>query len=123
MEPGWSDSSALVTIKLLHTLIWFFFVCCIVALPVLGMRRRFRWAAAVGTIVTIECVIVALNDFRCPLTNVAARYTTGRAPNFDIYLPVWLAANNQRIFGTLFAAGALFVLWKWAWSRRQSTRN
>ena len=34
----------LTTIKLLHTLIWAFLATSIVALPVLGVLRRFRWA-------------------------------------------------------------------------------
>lgn len=75
--------------------------------------RRFRWAAALAIIVLIECLILASNRFRCPLTELASHYTEDRAPNFDIFLPVWLARNNQNIFGTLFVAGGLFVLWKW----------
>jgi hypothetical protein len=65
-----------------------------------------------------ECGVLALNRGRCPLTDVAAQYTDDRAPNFDIYLPVWLARYNKHIFGTLFAAGELFVLWRW--SRRNA---
>ena len=43
---------------------------------------------------------------RCPLTDLAARYTDDRRANFDIYLPLWLAANNKRIFGSVFVARA-----------------
>ena len=39
-----------------------------------------------------------------------ARYTDDRRPNFDIYLPSWLARYNKQIFGSLFAAGILLVL-------------
>ena len=35
--------------------------------------------------------------WRCPLTDVAARYTTDRAENFDIHLPLWLAKYNKII--------------------------
>lgn len=83
------------------------------ALPVAAQLRRFRWAAALTAIVLIECAILAANHFRCPLTDVAARYTSDRAANFDIYLPLWLAAHNQFIFGALFIAGALFALYRW----------
>ena len=112
--------SILARIKILHTAIWFFFAGCIVALPVLGMLRRFRWAVALATIVLLECVVLALNHFRCPLTDLAARYTQNRAENFDILLPVWLARHNQIIFGTLFVAGGLFVLCRWLSSRRRT---
>ncbi|MFI5091835.1 MAG: hypothetical protein WCE50_08040 [Candidatus Acidiferrum sp.] len=83
------------------------------AIPVTAQLRRFRWAVALTAMVLIECAVLAANHFRCPLTSLAARYTSNRAANFDIYLPLWLAAHNQSIFGTLFAAGALFVLYRW----------
>lgn len=108
----------LICIKLAHTAIWFFFVACIVAIPVTAIRRRFRWAAGLTALVLVECVVLAANRFRCPLTDLAAHYTSDRAANFDIYLPLWLAANNQSIFGTLFFASALFALWQWLSSRR-----
>ncbi len=61
-----------------------------------------------------ECLVLGLNRGRCPLTDVAARYTDDRADNFDIYLPLWLARYNKIIFGFLFVAGELIVLWQWA---------
>ncbi len=110
--------SILVWIKLLHTAIWVFFAGCIVALPVAGLRRRFRWAAGLSALILVECMVLAVNHFRCPLTDLAARYTEERAANFDIYLPEWLARHNQSIFGALFVAGALFTLWRWSVARR-----
>src|ERR1700681_3040655 len=38
------DIEMLTAIKLLHTLIWAFLAASIVALPVLGVLHRFRWA-------------------------------------------------------------------------------
>ena len=111
--------SALAWIKLLHTAIWCFFAGCILALPIAGVLRRFRTAAILTTVVLVECAVLALNHFRCPLTDLAARYTQERPDNFDIYLPVWLARHNQAIFGTLFVAGGLLVLWQWLCSRRR----
>ena len=88
------------------------------ALPVVGLRRRFRWAACLSALVLVECVVLAMNHFRCPLTDLAARYTEDRGANFDIYLPEWLARHNQGIFGALFVAGGLFTLWRWLVARR-----
>lgn len=103
----------LVAIKVLHTAIWFFFAACIVAIPFAGAQRQFRWAAILSGLVLVECAILALNRGRCPLTDLAGRYTEARADNFDIYLPLWLARHNKTIFGTLFVAGELFVLGRW----------
>jgi hypothetical protein len=111
-------NAALIGIKLVHTLIWFFFAGCIVAIPLLSAWRQFRWAAVLSGIVLMECAVLAMNRGRCPLTDFAALYTKERRENFDIYLPLWLATRNKPIFGTLFAAGELFLLGRW-WIARQ----
>lgn len=103
----------LIGIKLLHTAVWAFFVTCILAIPVTAVQRRFDWAAILTGVVLGECLVLAVNRGRCPLTDAAARYTEERAANFDIYLPLWLAARNQLIFGILFAAGAVLALVLW----------
>jgi hypothetical protein len=103
----------LVAIKVLHTVIWLFFAGCIVSIPFAGAWHQFRWAAILSGLVLFECAILALNRGRCPLTDLAGRYTEARADNFDIYLPLWLARHNKAIFGTLFAAGEVFVFAQW----------
>ena len=106
-------NSPLIPIKFAHTIVWAFFVACILAIPVAGLARRFDWALALSILVLLECVIILANRGRCPLTNMAARYTDDRADNFDIYLPLWLARHNKTIFGSLFVAGEIFVLACW----------
>ena len=103
----------LTAIKLLHTLIWTFLAAGIVALPIAGVLRRFRWAAILTGLVLLECGVLALNGGRCPLSDLAARFTDDRAHNFDVYLPNWLAQHNKFIFGVLFVAGELVVLGYW----------
>ena len=49
-----------------------------------------------------------------PLTAVAARYTSDRRENSDVYLPEWLAKHPKQVFGTLYVAGLLFALARWA---------
>lgn len=102
----------LVAIKLLHTVAWVFFVACIVALPVAGALGRFELAYVLAAIVLVETAVLAFNRWACPLTGIAARYTTDRRDNFDIYLPEWLARHNKRIFGAFFILGLLFVLYR-----------
>jgi len=89
-----------------------------VAIPVAGARHEFRCAAVLIGLVLVECAVLAANRGRCPLTDLAGRYTEERADNFDIYLPLWLARHNKTIFGTLFVIGTLFVLGLWLLSRR-----
>jgi len=103
----------LTAIKLLHTVIWAFLAGTILALPVTGVFRRFRWAAIITVIVLLECGVLAVNGGRCPLSDWAARFTVDRGSNFDIYLPSWLARHNKVVFGVLFVAGELVVVGYW----------
>lgn len=106
-------STALLTVKLVHTAVWLFFVVCIVAIPVAAQLRRFEWAAAMGGAVLLETLVLLVNRWSCPLTGVAARYTQDRDPNFDIFLPLWLARNNKLIFGTLYVCAVAYAAWLW----------
>lgn len=105
---------SLIAIKAFHTLVWALFVFCIGAIPVASLFGRHGTAAVFAAIVFAEVIVLALNNWTCPLTPVAARYTEDREPNFDIYLPVWLARYNKHIFGPLYLAGVIFALVRWA---------
>src|SRR5262249_57168696 len=93
----------LFRIKLAHTLIWAVFAIAIAALPWFAWKREFLVAAGVSAAVLAEALVLALNRGRCPLTNVAARYTSDPSDNFAIYLPLWIARNNKLIFLCLFS--------------------
>lgn len=112
--PRRPDAHVILTgIKLLHTVVWLFFVACIVAIPVTAGMGEFGWAAVFSAVVLVECAVLALNRGRCPLTDLAARYTADRVDNFDIYLPLWLARHNKTIFGSIFIAGEIYAAWRW----------
>lgn len=104
---------ALRMIKVFHTLVWALFAGAILAIPVATWRSEFTWVAGLIALVLVEVAILAANGMRCPLTAIAARYTEDRRANFDIYLPLWLAANNKQVFGVVFVAGLLFALFSW----------
>ena len=104
----------LVAIKLLPTLIWAIMAESILTLPATALLQRFNAATILTVIIFADCGVLAFNEGGCPLTGLAARFTSDRADNFDIYLPNWLARHNKLIFGTLFVVNELFVLWCWA---------
>jgi hypothetical protein len=104
---------SLPKIKLVHTVIWAVFVACILAIPLLTVLSQLRLAALFALIVAVEVAVLLLNRMSCPLTGVAARYTDDRRPNFDIYLPEWVARHNKTIFGSLYAAGVLLLITRW----------
>lgn len=99
----------LLAIKLLHTIIWAVFAGCIVLIPLFVHRGDLRAAVLLIGIVLVEVAVIAVNRGRCPLTPIAARYTTDRRPNFDIFLPAWLARYNKVIFGAWFVAGVAYA--------------
>jgi hypothetical protein len=101
-------------IRMAHTIAWAVFASSIVAVPVVTFAGRIDTALWLSLLVWVEVVILAANRLRCPLTGVAARYTEDRSDNFDIFRPAWLAKHNKLIFGSLFAIGELFLLWRWA---------
>jgi polyferredoxin len=108
-----SANRRLLTVKLVHTAVWAFFAACIVAIPVLSWMDELRAAAVLCGVVFVEVLVLAFNGWRCPLTPVAARYTDDRRANFDIFLPEWVARYNKEIFGTLYVAGTVLLVYRW----------
>jgi len=106
--------AALRTVKLIHTIIWAIFASCIFAIPVFAMLGKYFIATLLGVIVLVEVLVLVFNRWSCPLTPIAARYTSDRRANFDIYLPEWVARHNKTIFGVAYVAGLLFTLARWA---------
>ncbi len=117
MKGAEGQRRTLVAIKVLHTAIWAFFAGCIVALPAAAWLGRFRLATVLTALILMECCVLAVNRWRCPLTDLAERYTADRTPDFDIYLPLWLARHNKTVFGALLILGELIVLERWFWAR------
>jgi polyferredoxin len=109
-----SPVARLRAVKVIHTAAWAFFAGCILAIPVVAWRAEFTAAGVLIAIVFVEVFIILANNWRCPLTGVAARYTDDRRDNFDIYLPLWLARHNKVIFGSLFVFGLLVTLVQWS---------
>jgi hypothetical protein len=106
---------ALVAVKTFHTVAWAFFAGCILAIPYFAWKHEFVAVFVASACVLVEIAILLVNAMKCPLTAVAARYTTDRRANFDIYLPEWIARYNKEIFGTLLVAGWMFAVFEW-WS-------
>lgn len=109
-----SDSAGVLwRIKLLHTVIWALFASAILAIPIVALFGALRLALWLSLLVLVEVAVLLVNRMHCPLTGIAGRHTADRADNFDIFLPAWLARHNKLIFGTMFAADELLLLWLW----------
>jgi hypothetical protein len=100
-------------IRIVHTAVWALFAGSIIAVPIVAWREQWLATFILIGLITVECLVLAANRMRCPLTDIAARYTDDRRANFDIFLPHWLAKYNKHIFGSLFAVDLVFtaILW------------
>lgn len=108
MKPG----AKLVAVKLLHTAIWIFFNIVIgYMLWAVISGRLDRWLWLGWVLILCEALTLWAFRFYCPLTLWARRYSDSDRANFDIYLPEWLARNNQRIYTVIMVViGVLTVV-------------
>jgi hypothetical protein len=111
--PHRHQPTALLAVKIVHTIAWAFFAGCIVAIPIVSWLGHHTAVAWLIGIVLVEVAILLINRWRCPLTILAERFTHERHDNFDIYLPMWLARHNKLIFGVLFCVGLVFAYVQW----------
>jgi hypothetical protein len=111
-----TGSNALWWVKVLHTLAWAVFASAIVVVLVAVASGALVLAGWCSVLVWLEVAVLLLNGMRCPLTGVAARYTDDRSPNFDIFLPAWLAQYNKLLFGTVFVVSQFFLVARWLFS-------
>ena len=103
----------LTAIKAAHTIVWAFFVACILEIPFAAWRGEHHVAGWMTAVVAGEVLVLAVNGWRCPMTSVAGGLTDERRENVDTYLPIWLAKHNKLIFGALYVVGVLFAFLQW----------
>lgn len=106
-----SPKSKLLAVKMIHTIVWAIFAGSIIAIPVYASVGSVNLAWGLIAFVFLEVVVLMVNRMRCPLTDMAGRYTSDRQDNFDIYLPLWLARYNKQLFGALYVAGIVYTVW------------
>ena len=106
-------NNPLLTIKLLHTLIWAVLASATLLVFYAGVFNHinvYTWVS-VGMVI-VEGIILVLFRWSCPLTVIARKYSDSTKDNFDIFLPNWLAKHNKTIFTTLFLVGLVLVLFR-----------
>ena len=108
-----TENEKLVAVKLLHTAIWAILAALVFYLLYAGISGHITPLVyiAIGAIVAETGILIGYG-WRCPLTLVAQKYSDSDKPNFDIYLPAWLARHNKTIFSILFVIGVVLVVWR-----------
>jgi len=86
-------------IKAVHTIIWVIMTASNFLAFYFAFIGKFdAWFWIPCLLIVSEIFIILFNNWRCPITPIAEKYTDDRKSNFDIYLPEWLAKNNIKIF-------------------------
>ncbi|MFD0863817.1 hypothetical protein ACFQ1M_16495 [Sungkyunkwania multivorans] len=103
----------LLTIKLVHTVIWAFFVAIIFYILYSGLTNTVNTYTWIGIGLIIgEGIVLLLFKMYCPLTVLARNFSDSQKDNFDIFLPNWLAKHNKLIFTTIFVVGFVLVVFR-----------
>ena len=105
-----NPSKKLIAVKIVHTLIWLFFVAAIFYILYSGISNKITtltWIAI--SLIIAEGVVLVLFKMFCPLTLIARKYSDSEKDNFDIYLPNWLAKYDKIIFTTIYLVGVIIV--------------
>ncbi|SDL38235.1 hypothetical protein SAMN04488514_101607 [Kriegella aquimaris] len=106
-----NETDKLLAIKLIHTIIWAFFVfviCYVLYSGITNQVNTFTWVG-IGLIIGEGLILLVFKMF-CPLTLLARKYSDSKKENFDIFLPNWLAKYNKFIFTSIFIVGLLLVV-------------
>ncbi|MBK8365303.1 MAG: hypothetical protein IPP27_16035 [Bacteroidetes bacterium] len=100
----------LISIKILHTLIWIFFnIVIFYLLYAVIVNKIDRWVWVCIFLITLEGLTLLIFKNVCPVTIAAKKYSDSDKANFDIYLPNWLAKYNKPIY-TIIVGIALIIL-------------
>jgi hypothetical protein len=106
-----NNASKLIIVKSVHTLIWLFFNLVLIYLFYVVITNKINYWFWIGLgLIGLECLVLVLNKWTCPLSPIARKYTDNTRDNFDIYIPNWLAKYNKIIYGILFLPLALFYI-------------
>ncbi|MBT8221532.1 MAG: hypothetical protein KJN96_00035 [Eudoraea sp.] len=81
-----NPDNKLLLIKILHTVIWAFFVVVIFYVLYTGITNKVNSYTWIGIILVIgEGITLAIFNKFCPLTLIARRYSDSQKDNFDIF--------------------------------------
>lgn len=103
----------LLTIKIIHTIIWLFFnVVIFYLLYAVIVNKIDKWVWICMGLVVMEGIVLVLFNMFCPLTVIARKYSDSIKDNFDIFLPNWLAKYNKLIYTSIFGVAIIILLYR-----------
>lgn len=108
-----SGETKLILIKIIHTLVWFFFnVVIFYMLYAVLIDRLDKWLWIGYALFILEGITLLYFKFFCPLTIIARKYSDSPKDNFDIYLPNWLARYNKLIYTSILGIIVILTIYR-----------
>jgi len=106
-----NNNQKLNIVKSVHTLIWLAFNLILGYLFYATLTNNINYLFWIGlAIIILECILLIILNWTCPLTFIARKYSDSMKDNFDIFLPNWLAKHNKLIYSTLFVVLVLIYI-------------
>jgi hypothetical protein len=109
-----TNGQSLAIIRSVHTAIYAVMAASTLVLLYAGISgREGIWSWTALALLAVESAIFAGNGFRCPLTALAVAHGAKSGHVLDTFLPERLTRYTFRLFGTIMAAGLLFLVVRW----------
>ncbi|MEL7833428.1 hypothetical protein [Fodinibius sp. Rm-B-1B1-1] len=106
-------SKTVFYIKLIHSLLFFLIVGSTIYVFVTAAMDQINtltwWAFG---ITIVELLALLLNNWRCPLTDLAEQHGAKVGSVADLFLPKWLSDYIFLIFGVLFVLTCFLLIWR-----------
>ncbi|MDZ7658721.1 hypothetical protein [Fodinibius sp.] len=100
-------------IKLIHSLLFFLIAVSTIYVFITAALDQVNtltwWAFGVAI---VELLALLLNNWRCPLTDLAEQHGADVGSVADLFLPRWLSDRLFAVFGILFVATCLLLAWR-----------
>lgn len=100
-------------IKLIHALLFLLIVASTIYVffsSLLDYITNLTWVAF--AVALTEMLVLILNNWRCPLTDVAEQQGAEVGSVADLFLPKWLSDNLFLLFGIIFSITCLLLIWR-----------
>ena len=106
-------SKSVFYIKLIHSLLFLLIVISTIYVFFSSLSDQITtltWIAF--AIALIEMLVLLLNDWRCPLTDLAEQSGAQTGSVADLFLPQWISDRLFVIFGIVFVATCILMFWR-----------
>lgn len=83
---------------------------CIIYIIYSGITKTYNWILLVAiSAVLIDGIVLLLNHWQCPLTNLARKYGDEKGRVTDMFYPKWFVPHVFRFSTVLFVIGLVLL--------------